>query len=942
MPFKSKNQWRFMFAAERDGKVPAGTAREWARHTDKPFKKLPKKVKVKKAAAPYSPEYLAVHGIRPPSVVDLGIARALATLKAANAPPAPAPGAAPFLPPKLNPPKPLLGGLGPVAPNAASGIRPPAAKPLVPAKTASAVGDTAETAGQASLAAGAAGLGIGGYHALLRDTNAAPALKADQSLARSKGSLNSAYAEYGATRAKHQAAVKAYDEAVARQTALKATRTPLGHASAAYGPGGPSGLAAADTAARKALAARRAAEAALATSRNVVELGESGVGHAKQEVAKTQGARNRYLTPNGSLKSRMATLRSNLPGATAPLLAGGVGLAALGSYLNRGEKKAAEAAPPQPPAVPGQFKPSPVLSSATDPSVPIARWLQAAHGTLVPPAPPPSDSQSVASGQQLQNNIATQKRAADLSPDGLARAAAQLLLEKAAWEPQQFGMPPHAGFGAPPPHAGFMPAHMQHLAARNPAGMGRGQLGGPALYGYNPANFNRPQQAVPNNARRHSVDQDYSGAAPDYETQVLGLNRQKAFLEHQLKSDPQNYAAYNKRLKQVTTRLGGLTAMQEADERFQAERAEKVRRAAQAGADPNPFAAAPAAAPAPAAAAAPAAPAPEAAPVAPAKPAMPEGGMASLLAGAAGGAMSGLGRQPPPPRPHPAPRAVPGPEAGAAPEGGLAGALAGAAGAAGAAAPPAAPPPPPAAPMGDPMSADTWTAGYRRPGGGATPPVAAEAAPGEVKPAPHVTPNEGEKAEALPGGVAGAAAAKPGAASGTVDASVPKHEGGVTPEFAVPSPAVPGASPVASKGEAVPEAGKGWAADASGGPPTLRQPGYDSRVDTMDQTHSMLMQRLGRTDTGQNAAPAPRAAGTQTTVAAPAPNRAVAYAPPKAPAVPTGQDQAAATPKPAPPPAPVAPPKPPPAAGGGGGTIGGASKAPAPSSGAGPTAFAKK
>lgn len=43
MPFKSKAQQRFMFAAESRGEVPKGTAKRWARHT-KSIKKLPEKV----------------------------------------------------------------------------------------------------------------------------------------------------------------------------------------------------------------------------------------------------------------------------------------------------------------------------------------------------------------------------------------------------------------------------------------------------------------------------------------------------------------------------------------------------------------------------------------------------------------------------------------------------------------------------------------------------------------------------------------------------------------------------------------------------------------------------------------------------------------------------------------------------------------------------------
>jgi hypothetical protein len=44
MPFKSKAQQRWMFAAEERGEVPAGTAARWAHHT-KNIKKLPEKKK---------------------------------------------------------------------------------------------------------------------------------------------------------------------------------------------------------------------------------------------------------------------------------------------------------------------------------------------------------------------------------------------------------------------------------------------------------------------------------------------------------------------------------------------------------------------------------------------------------------------------------------------------------------------------------------------------------------------------------------------------------------------------------------------------------------------------------------------------------------------------------------------------------------------------------
>ncbi len=47
MPFRSKAQRRFMFAAEAEGKLPKGTAKRWASHTK--TKRLPERVRRKRA-----------------------------------------------------------------------------------------------------------------------------------------------------------------------------------------------------------------------------------------------------------------------------------------------------------------------------------------------------------------------------------------------------------------------------------------------------------------------------------------------------------------------------------------------------------------------------------------------------------------------------------------------------------------------------------------------------------------------------------------------------------------------------------------------------------------------------------------------------------------------------------------------------------------------------
>lgn len=50
MPFKSKKQWKKFFAMANRGEIPESKAKEWARETKTPYKKLPKKKRTKKAA----------------------------------------------------------------------------------------------------------------------------------------------------------------------------------------------------------------------------------------------------------------------------------------------------------------------------------------------------------------------------------------------------------------------------------------------------------------------------------------------------------------------------------------------------------------------------------------------------------------------------------------------------------------------------------------------------------------------------------------------------------------------------------------------------------------------------------------------------------------------------------------------------------------------------
>lgn len=59
MPFKSKAQQRFMFAAEARGELPKGKALEWA-HETKNIKKLPERKKTAEQIADGLIEKLAL------------------------------------------------------------------------------------------------------------------------------------------------------------------------------------------------------------------------------------------------------------------------------------------------------------------------------------------------------------------------------------------------------------------------------------------------------------------------------------------------------------------------------------------------------------------------------------------------------------------------------------------------------------------------------------------------------------------------------------------------------------------------------------------------------------------------------------------------------------------------------------------------------------------
>lgn len=134
-----------------------------------------------------------------------------------------------------------------------------------------------------------------------------------------------------------------------------------------------------------------------------------------------------------------------------------------------------------PPPAPGRFKPSPVLSSISDPSSPMAPWTALTSGRVVPQAPPPTQAQNVARGQQMFSNQTLQKSAAKLAAfrrltgkDGIIDALArQAVLEKAASYPLFGGMPNQymtkGGMGGP---MGGLYAGGHYISG--PSGMGSG------------------------------------------------------------------------------------------------------------------------------------------------------------------------------------------------------------------------------------------------------------------------------------------------------------------------------------------------------------------------------------------------------------------------------------------------------------------------------------
>ncbi len=196
-------------------------------------------------------------------------------------------------------------------------------------------------------------------------------------------------------------------------------------------------------------------------------------------------------------------------------------------YLRKqADDQAQQAQQPAPPP-PGQFKPSPILSNVTNPSSPTAQWISAATGTLVPPAPPMDPNQSIASGQQQQNNIQLQKTAAI---EELAKAAAAVLHKAAGGYNPANGGPwtgpgqPGQGFpGQPTPGQGFgqgfpaappLPPGMGGPGGAQPWGMGMGQLGGPSLYGYRPPMNPQNPQGMTNRTGTNSANRGSNRAKP--------------------------------------------------------------------------------------------------------------------------------------------------------------------------------------------------------------------------------------------------------------------------------------------------------------------------------------------------------------------------------------------------------------------------------------------
>lgn len=402
MPMKSKAQWRYLFGAEARKEVPEGTARRFVRHTDVSYDKLPKKLK--KSAVLYGPldtrdrlAELAVNTVLH-KLAEFPMHQALSQTPQQAVKPAVA------------------------APNAAAGVTPPAAKPLVPAGP------------------GPAGL----------FTPHTPQTVPQQGNA--------------------QAAAPMVPQAV-KHALLKANK-------------------------------------------------------AAKHVP--------LMTP----KSDKAT-KHVLP--MTPLLkrAGGAASAP--------QAPPAAGQPQQPP--PGAFKPSPLMATITTPHSPQALWQAGVRDRLVPQAPAPDHSQSVASGQQLQNNVELQKKAALTT---LLGGGSALIDRLAVWS--TLAKTANQGYGAyvPPGQVPF------HVPPHSPPGV----LQGPQASPYGQTGYGTPQGL---GASSGGFQASQQAARPSYDQHLLALQKHKAALQALAQQRPAYRVALRQQFRALDAQIAQVLAVQKVE-----------------------------------------------------------------------------------------------------------------------------------------------------------------------------------------------------------------------------------------------------------------------------------------------------------------------------------------------------------------------------------------
>lgn len=297
----------------------------------------------------------------------------------------------------------------------------------------------------------------------------------------------------------------------------------------------------------------------------------------------------------------------------------------------------AQAPPPPPP--PGSFKPSPLMSTITTPNNnPSLNWMAPIMNKMVPQAPPPSQSQDVASGQQLANNNQLQKSATGvhqwmdaLVVDGVEKRAygrnlrvPNQMMGQMQGMPQgrgmamQPGVPQGMGMGGGPlMRPGMMMPGMLHPGMMQPGMMQQGGM--PGMPGM--------PQGGPGAGGMMGQGGGMAGGLPtDLSPQVDQLDEQMTMLQARLgQVHPQSFEAQRvrKQLKLVSQQHQILRRVHDQRlARMENNRAdEENRRAAIDKAHADPFDSAPAATPP--AAAKPATPPAATPPVAAKPPAAP-------------------------------------------------------------------------------------------------------------------------------------------------------------------------------------------------------------------------------------------------------------------------------------------------------------------------------